>query len=237
MYLAGKRIVVLGGSSGIGLAVAKAAALGGGDVVIVSSNKKRVEQAAASIENGNAFVVDLTDESEIEAFFAGVGPFDHLVFTAGETLQIGPLADTGLRTARDFFNLRYWGAFMAAKYGHPHIRTGGSIVFTSGLASGRPIPAGRWVRAFARDGGPYPRFGRGAGAGTWKHRVTWRGENSALAEDREAERTALYRDSAAKLPVGHVGEVEEIAEAYLYAMRQSYATGEVIGVNGGGALV
>jgi NAD(P)-dependent dehydrogenase (short-subunit alcohol dehydrogenase family) len=53
----------------------------------------------------------------------------------------------------------------------------------------------------------------------------------------EAERTALYRDSAAKLPVGHVGEVEEIAEAYLYAMRQSYATGEVIGVNGGGALV
>jgi NAD(P)-dependent dehydrogenase (short-subunit alcohol dehydrogenase family) len=238
MYLAGKRIVVLGGSSGIGLAVAKAAALGGGDVVIVSSNKKRVEQAAASIENGNAFVVDLTDESEIEAFFAGVGPFDHLVFTAGETLQIGPLADTELRTARDFFNLRYWGAFMAAKYGHPHIRTGGSIVFTSGLASERPHPG--WAlgasicaamegltRALAVELAPV------------RVNIVSPGvvKTPLWQKMPEAERTALYRDSAAKLPVGHVGEVEEIAEAYLYAMRQSYATGEVIGVNGGGALV
>ncbi len=53
----------------------------------------------------------------------------------------------------------------------------------------------------------------------------------------ETDRDALYRQSAAHLPVGHVAEPEEIAHAYLYAMRQSYATGEVLRVDGGNALV
>jgi NAD(P)-dependent dehydrogenase (short-subunit alcohol dehydrogenase family) len=51
------------------------------------------------------------------------------------------------------------------------------------------------------------------------------------------DRDALYRQTAAKLPVAHIGEVEEIAEAYLYLMRQTYGTGEVLRVDGGGALV
>ena len=51
------------------------------------------------------------------------------------------------------------------------------------------------------------------------------------------DRAALYRQTAEKLPVGHVGEVEEIAEAYLYLMRQTYGTGEVVRVDGGGALM
>jgi NAD(P)-dependent dehydrogenase (short-subunit alcohol dehydrogenase family) len=53
----------------------------------------------------------------------------------------------------------------------------------------------------------------------------------------EADRNALYRDMAERLPVGHVGEVEEIAEAYLYLMRQSYGTGQVLVVDGGAVLV
>lgn len=52
-----------------------------------------------------------------------------------------------------------------------------------------------------------------------------------------ADREALYRQTGEKLPVGHVGEVEEIAEAYLYLMRRTYATGQVLRVDGGGALV
>jgi NAD(P)-dependent dehydrogenase (short-subunit alcohol dehydrogenase family) len=54
---------------------------------------------------------------------------------------------------------------------------------------------------------------------------------------RERALGALYRQTAAKLPVAHIGEVEEIAEAYLYLMRQTYGTGEVLRVDGGGALV
>jgi hypothetical protein len=63
----------------------------------------------------------------VKAFFTGLGAFDHLVFTAGETLQIGRLSDIDIAAARAFFGLRYWGAYMAAEYcsiGHttiPHV--------------------------------------------------------------------------------------------------------------------
>jgi NAD(P)-dependent dehydrogenase (short-subunit alcohol dehydrogenase family) len=66
-------------------------------------------------------------EQTVKAFVAGLGLFDHLVFTAGETLQIGRLADIDISSARGFFDLRFWGAYMAAKYAGGSIRPRGSI--------------------------------------------------------------------------------------------------------------
>src|SRR5271155_4917955 len=134
MALNGQRIVVLGGSSGIGLATAQAAAREGASVVIASSRKARIDQALATLPAGTeGHVLDLADSDATQALFARLGGFDHLVFTAGETLQLGSLADTDVDAARRFFTLRYWGAYRAAKYGSGNIRAGGSIVFTSGV--------------------------------------------------------------------------------------------------------
>ncbi len=134
MTLSGKRIVVLGGSSGIGLATAEAAAREGASVVVVSSRRAKVDEAVAKLPGAEGHAVDLTDAAAVQALFTRIGPFDHLVFTAGETLQLGPLAGTDLATARRFFDLRYWGAWLAARHGSGNIRPGGSIVLTSGLA-------------------------------------------------------------------------------------------------------
>src|ERR1700739_3289266 len=123
MKLAGQRIVILGGSSGIGLATAQAAAREGAAVVIASSRKRRVEEALVALPAGaEGHALDLTDEGAVKALFAELGPFDHLAFTAGETLQLDRLAEVGIAAARHFFALRYWGAFMAAKYGSGRIR-------------------------------------------------------------------------------------------------------------------
>ena len=85
MTLNGKRIVVLGGSSGIGLAVAQSAAREGAAVVIVSSNQARVDQALATLPAGaEGHAADLGDEAAVRALFGKLGAFDHLVFTAGE---------------------------------------------------------------------------------------------------------------------------------------------------------
>src|SRR5258707_4067018 len=135
MNLGEKRIVVLGGSSGIGLAAAQAAAHEGATVVIASSRKARVDEALATLPSGTeGHVLDLADGDAAQALFAQLGSFDHLVFTAGETLQLSSLATTDLDAAHRFFTLRYWGAYCAAKYGSSCIREGGSIVFTSGIA-------------------------------------------------------------------------------------------------------
>jgi NAD(P)-dependent dehydrogenase (short-subunit alcohol dehydrogenase family) len=239
MTLEGKRIVVLGGSSGIGLATAQAAAKEKASVVIASSQKARVDQALATLPAGaQGHVLDLADETAVQALFAQLGGFDHLVFTAGETLQLGSLASTDVETARRFFGLRYWGACLAAKYGSGSIRPGGSIVFTSGLAGQRPHAG--WAlgasicsamegltRALAVELAPI------------RVNIVSPGvvKSPLWAGMTEADRMALYRQTAEKLLVGHVGETQEIAEAYLYLMRQTYGTGQVLVVDGGGALV
>src|SRR4029453_19326782 len=85
-----------------------------------------------------AHVLDVTSEDAIERFFADLGPFDHLAYTAGDDLPLGPLSSIDLHRARARFEIRYWGAVAAVKYGVPSIRAGGSIVLTSGFSANRP---------------------------------------------------------------------------------------------------
>src|SRR5579862_3697744 len=112
-----KRVVVLGGSSGIGLAVAEQAASQGAGVIIASSNAERVRKAAESIGGeAQGQAVDVADERAVATFFSKLGTFDHLVFTAGDTLHLHDLAATDLQQARHAFELRYWSALAAVKY-------------------------------------------------------------------------------------------------------------------------
>jgi NAD(P)-dependent dehydrogenase (short-subunit alcohol dehydrogenase family) len=104
-------VVIVGGSSGIGLAVAEEAASHGAEVVIVSSKAERVQEAIKSTgREARGEAVDVSDEKAVESFFTNLGAFDHLVFTAGDTLQLHELADTDLKRARGAFELRYWSA-------------------------------------------------------------------------------------------------------------------------------
>jgi NAD(P)-dependent dehydrogenase (short-subunit alcohol dehydrogenase family) len=238
MTLKDKRIVVLGGSSGIGLATAQAAAEEGASVVIVSSRKARVDEALKTLPNtAEGHAVDLTDEAAVRGLFATLGAFDHLVFTAGESLMLGTLSDTDVKAGRRFFDVRYWGAVLAAKHGSPNIRAGGSIVFTSGLVGKRPHPG--WAlgssitsamegltRALAVELAPI------------RVNIVCPGlvKSPLWANMAPADREALYAQTAKSLLVGHVGEPEEIAQAYLYLMRQTFGTGETLVVDGGGAL-
>jgi NAD(P)-dependent dehydrogenase (short-subunit alcohol dehydrogenase family) len=137
--LENKRVVIVGGSSGIGFAVAGEATSQGAEVVIISSKAERVQEAIQSIGgDARGQAVDVSDEKAVESFFTNLGAFDHLVFTAGDSLQLHELADTDLKQARRAFELRYWSALATVKYGGPQIRKGGSIVLTTGVAGRRP---------------------------------------------------------------------------------------------------
>jgi NAD(P)-dependent dehydrogenase (short-subunit alcohol dehydrogenase family) len=239
MALNAKRIVILGGSSGIGLAVAQAAAKEGATVIVASNRKERVDQALAKLPEGTTgHALDVVDERAVKALFAGVGLFDHLVFTAGDALQLGPIAETDIPAARNAFGVRFWGAYTAAKYGAANIRPSGSIILTSGLAGMRPRSG--WslassicsameglTRALAVELAPI------------RVNVVAPGmvKTPLWANMKEADREGLFRQTAARLPVGHVGEADEIARAYVYLMQQTYGTGQVLTIDGGAALV
>jgi len=239
MTLKDKRIVVLGGTSGIGLAIAQAAATDGAEVLVASSDGARVKRALTTLPaSAEGRVLDLSNASAIEAFFDAVGPLDHLVYTAGESLKLSALAQADIASSRRFFELRYWGAFMAARWGHRQIRTGGSIVFTSGVASARP--GAGWSVA-ASICGAMEGLTRALAVELAPIRVNivspgvvktplWRG----MPDDA---REQLYASEARRLLVGHVADPQEIAEGYLYLMRQTYVTGQTLVIDGGGLLV
>jgi NAD(P)-dependent dehydrogenase (short-subunit alcohol dehydrogenase family) len=141
-------MVILGGSSGIGLAVAKQAASQGAKVVIASSNAERIEKAIESLGgNAQGHAIDLSDEQAVETLFVKLGAFDHLVFTAGESLYLQYLA----KQARRAFDLRYWAALAAVKYGSKSIRKGGSIALTTGVAGQPRIKDGLLPRVSAEQ--------------------------------------------------------------------------------------
>ncbi len=239
MSLTGKRVVVLGGTSGLGFAAAEAAARAGAGVVIASGTAERVARSLAVLPQGvEGHVADLTDEAQVSALFERIGAFDHLIYTAGDPLMLGPLATTSLAEARRAFEVRFWGAMAAVKYGSPQIRPGGSIVLTMGIAAARPregwvVPASilgameAMTRALAVELAPI------------RVNIVSPGVVKTALWDPlpEEAREALYRDVGAQLLVGRVGEAQEVAETYLYLMRQSFSTGQVIVVDGGGVLV
>lgn len=237
--LKGKRIILLGGTSGVGLATAEAAAREGAPVVVVSSRKERVDAAVSRLPQGTeGYAVDLSSEEQVSGFFSHIGEFDHLVFTAGESLLLGNLDTMDVDIARRFFNLRFWGAFMAAKYGSQHIRQGGSIILTSGVAGARPQ---KGVTVAASICGAVEALTRSLAVELGPIRVNavcfglmrtelWSGIP-------EQDRNAMYETAGKALPVGRVGEPEDAAEAFLYLIREKYSTGQTIVVDGGSTLV
>ncbi|WP_405592566.1 SDR family oxidoreductase [Streptomyces sp. NBC_01092] len=239
MSLRGQRIVVIGGTAGIGLAVAQAAAGEGAEVVVASRRQESVDAALKRLPEGaEGHVLDATDEEAVRAFFGKVGAFDHLVFTAGESLLMESLAESDLGRARRFLDTRLWGAYTAVKHGAGSIRPGGSVVLTTGTAARRPMPGTSVAASLC---GAMESLTRALALELAPVRVNvvspgvvrtelWR-------ELPEAEREGLYTSSAASLPVGRVGAPEDVAEAYLYLMRGGYSTGSVVVVDGGGTLV
>ena len=232
-----KRVVVLGGSSGIGLGVANAAGRDGAHVVIASSRKARVDEALTQLpKSAEGHTLDLAQPSAIEAFFGKLGKFDHLVYTAGDALRIGNLASLNIEDAQKHFTVRYWGSYAAAKFGSPNIREGGSITFTSGTAGRRPRAG--WAlgastcsavegltRALAVELAPI------------RVNLVCPGAVSTPLWDSMGNRDAFVELIAKTLPVQHVADADEVASAYTYLMTQTFSTGEIIVVDGGGVLV
>jgi NAD(P)-dependent dehydrogenase (short-subunit alcohol dehydrogenase family) len=241
MSLRQKRVVVIGGTSGIGLAVAQGALAEGASVVVGSSSADRVAAVSEKLQGAEAIAINVRDESSVEAFFAKVGPFDHLVFTAGDWGSFRnptSIDQLDIDQARDGFAVRFWGAVACVKHAHKFLRSGASITLTDGTVAHRPRKGAPVSTAMA---GSIEHLVRGLAVDLAPIRVN--GVCPALIRTDvwnsipEAGREERFKKMTERQPLPRIGEPEEVAEAYLYLMKGGYTTGQVLRVDGGATSV
>jgi NAD(P)-dependent dehydrogenase (short-subunit alcohol dehydrogenase family) len=236
-----KRVVVIGGSSGIGFAVAQAALADGASVVIGSSGPANVEAAAQRLGPGaEGFAVNVREEAQVAAFFERIGAFDHLVYTAGDWGSFRapqPIGQLDLSGANAVFAIRFWGAVAAVKHASRAIAQNGSITLTDGVVAHRPRKAAPLSTAMA---GAVEHLTQGLAIDLAPVRVNavcpglirtdvW---NSIPEDKREAQLLEMTKQQ----PLPRAGDPAETAQAYLYLMRGGYTTGQVLVVDGGRTL-
>lgn len=238
MALSGQRVVIIGGSSGMGLAAARAAAAAGAAITIASSDQGRLKAALAELpDTCDGTVVNTRDETDVAALFARVGELDHLVYTAGDTMRPQPLAGLTLDAAREPFEVRFWGAVAAVKHATPLIRPGGSIVLTSGTVAVRPAPGAGIAAGLAAATEGLTR-GLAAELAPIRVNAVRPGAIRTPLWDLvpEPQRSALFAALAEKTLTKSIGEADQIAAAHLYLMENRFVTGTVLTVDGGAII-
>jgi NAD(P)-dependent dehydrogenase (short-subunit alcohol dehydrogenase family) len=231
--LARKKVVVVGGSSGIGLSTAELARKEGAEVIIASRNAERLKAAADRI-GATAIPTDVTNDDSVVNLFRAAGPVDHVVVTAAQ-LRSGPFKTVLMEDVRATFEGKFWGAWRCARAAE--IRQGGSLTLVSGFLSIRPRPNSAIVGS---ANGALESLTRSLALELAPVRVNCVSpgiiDTPIRAAMPEAARKDMLAKIAAGLPAGRVGLAEDIARQIHAFMLNGFATGSIVYIDGGGVI-
>lgn len=236
--LRGQRVVVIGGTAGIGLATARAAARQGAEVIVVGRSPQNADAARSALPEAAVEHADVADEAAVRELFERLGEVDHVAVTAGGRAG-GRVVEADLAALRADMDTRFWGAVYVCRYAAPQLRSRGSITLCSGAVSVKPAPGRSVVSAMV---GAVERLGRALALELAPIRVNTIVPGiidsprlrTALAGqgDPEQHLATAYRH----LPAGRAGQLDEIARAFVFAMTNGYFTGQTLVVDGGYTL-
>ncbi|SDH12540.1 SDR family oxidoreductase [Paraburkholderia phenazinium] len=226
-------VVVIGGLSGIGRAVAERAAAEGARVIAVG-RRAAPPGWPAQIETAT---LDITDEAAVERFFSELGALDHLVVTSGPVIGSAKLAELDVNAAKEAFDVKVFGQLRAAKQAARYLARTGSITLTSGLLARKAVP-GALVKATMNAAIEIMGKTLAKELAPLRVNVVSPGmvETGMWGEMSDEDRQALAAKAGSGLPVGRVGQPADLAQAYWLLMNNGFMTGAVVDVDGGGLL-
>ena len=225
-----KRVLVVGGSSGLGLAVSRLARERGASVIIASrSASDKHEELAASVGAEIETVsLDVTAEQDVESALERVGGIDHMVITTRPRLNSASFAQTDLDHVRQAFETKFWGQCRLIQKARSRISPDGSIVLTSGIA-GERVYAGGFAMGVINSA--TETLCRALAVELAPIRI------NAVSPGFVAPKPPEVEERAQWFPAGRTARAEEVAEAYIHLMVSPYVTGTTLVVDGGARLV
>ena len=238
MELKGKKIVVIGGSSGFGLRVASMALERGAQLVIGARHVERLSAAVAALSaegTVEGYLVDASDAVSLKAFWEKAGEYDHLVSMVGGAMG-GGFLEADFAQIHEAVEQKLFDNLRLARMAAPLGRAGGSMIFTGG-SGGRPHTASgaylgnqavlTMVESLASELAPTLRVN--VVAPTWTETPFWR----ALPDEQRASIKKYFCET---IPLGRTAAIDEVASAYIFLMENSFMTGQQIAVDGGVTL-
>jgi NAD(P)-dependent dehydrogenase (short-subunit alcohol dehydrogenase family) len=237
-----EKILIVGGSSGMGLALARRCLEEGAHVIIAGRSEAKLSAARDGLGRPGTLetaVVDISREDEVAALFERIGRLDHIVSTAAAIEgAYRLLPEIELKAAQRVVESKFYGPLLLAKHGAPKLPPTGSLTFVSGIAAYRPAARGSVVaavnaalegpvRALAVELAPIRVNAVSPG---WVDTPIW----ELVAGDAKNETLAAM---ARRLPAGRVGRPEDIADAIRFLIGNRFTTGETLHVEGGHRLV
>jgi len=249
--LSGARVLVVGGTSGIGFCVAEACLEHGCKVILSSSQQSKIDSSISRLlqsypsakDRLSGHPCDLSSpsvEDNIRSLFSKTGTVDHIVFTAGDALTIMPLKDTTLEVIQHAGMVRFNGALLVAKHGSEHLAPGpnSSITLTTGTASEKPVAG--WTISASYAAGLHSMM-RNLALDLKPTRVNLISpglvETEMWNQMPKEQLGAVLDEMKRGTTTGEVGRPEDVAEAYLYCMRDRNVTGSFIATNSGALLM
>ncbi|KAL8703795.1 MAG: hypothetical protein Q9201_003035 [Fulgogasparrea decipioides] len=253
--LANARVLIIGGSSGIGFSVAEACLEQKCTVIISSSQQSRIDSAISRLLSSYPSAKDRlsghpcdlsspTLEENIKTLFSKIDILDHIIFTAGDALVKLSLSEATLEKIQKAGMVRFFAPLLVAKHAVAHLAPGpnSSITLTTGTLSEKPM-AGFGVMACYAAG--LQSMMRGLALDLKPTRVNlvspgfvetelWNWGKEEWAKDDFPKMAEQFQKGTT---TGELGQPEDVAEAYLYCMRDRNVTGSMISTNSGALLV
>jgi len=231
-----KTLVVFGGSSGIGLRVAQLAAAEGARLIVVGRHQERLKDARADLGARGAMVetmvADAHDHARLEALFDALPPFDYLVSMVGDVMG-GGFVGASMAEIRRVMESKFFTNVRIGQLAAGKIRSGGCLLFTSGTGGRAQNACASYVgnlginalvEGLAVELAPQVRVN--AVSPTWTVTPFWREQPAAQVE-------ATRQQFAASIPLGRTAHIDELANTYIFLMKNGFVTGQHIAVDGG----